>query len=153
VPDPIPPAEQPQVPAPPSPPAAPQPPIPPAALAPPAAAPPAPEGVTLVTFDEFKRIRLVTAEVVSAVAHPKADRLVILQVKIGETSKQLVAGIRQFYAPETLVGKTIIVVDNLQPAKLRGEMSNGMMLAVSLPDGGLRLLTTDGPAPTGLRVS
>jgi methionine--tRNA ligase beta chain len=136
-------------PQPPPPPAA-QPPVP---AAPTAAAPAAPEGVVVLSFDEFKRVKLLTAEIVSAAPHPKADRLLLIQVKVGETVKQVVAGIRQFYAPETLVGKTVIIVDNLQPAKLRGEMSNGMLLAVSLPDGGLRLLTTDGPAPSGLRVT
>jgi methionyl-tRNA synthetase len=98
-------------------------------------------------------MKLVTAEIVSAVAHPRADKLVIMQIKIGERTKQIVAGIRKFYAPENLVGKTIIVVDNLQPVKLRGEDSFGMLLAVSLPDGSLRLLTTDGPAPSGMPVS
>jgi methionyl-tRNA synthetase len=107
----------------------------------------------LVSLDEFRRIKLRTAEVVSAAPHPKADRLVILQIKVGERTKQIVAGIRQFYTPEQLAGRTIIVVDNLQPARLRGEESNGMLLAVRLPDGGLRLVTTDGPAPSGLEVS
>ena len=118
----------------------------------PAPAPPSPaEG--LLTFDEFKKMKLVTAEVLSAVAHPKADRLVIMQIKVGERTKQIVAGIRQWYPPEQLVGKTVIVVDNLQPVKLRGEESNGMLLAATLSDGGLRLVTTDGPAPSGTPVS
>ena len=78
----------------------------------------------------------------------------ILQIKTGTQTKQIVAGIRQFYSPEQLVGRTIIVVDNLQPAKLRGEDSNGMLLAVRLPEGGLRLLAVDGPGcPCGLEVS
>jgi methionyl-tRNA synthetase len=96
---------------------------------------------------------LITAEVLAAVNHPKADRLVILKVKTGERTRQIVAGLRPVYAPEALVGKTIILVDNLQPARLRGEVSEGMLLAVRLPDGGLRLLTTDAPAPDGLEVS
>ncbi|HLX60997.1 MAG TPA: hypothetical protein VKX17_06910 [Planctomycetota bacterium] len=117
-------------------------------------APPAPEGVALIGVDDFFKIQLRTAEVLSVVPHPKADRLLILQVKVGEETKQIVSGIRQYYTPEQLVGKTIIVINNLQPAKLRGETSNGMLLAVTLPDGaGLRLLTTDGPAPSGLKVS
>jgi methionyl-tRNA synthetase len=107
----------------------------------------------MLSFDDFKKMKLVTAEVLSAAAHPRADKLVILQIKVGERTKQIVAGIRQWYPPEQLVGKTIIVVDNLQPAKLRGEVSNGMLLAVTLPEGGLRLLTTDGPAPSGAPVS
>ena len=121
---------------------------PPPPSSPPAAAPP-----QLLTFDEFRKVRLVTAEVLAAVNHPKADRLVILKVKTGERTRQIVAGLRPVYAPEALVGKTIILVDNLQPARLRGEVSEGMLLAVRLPDGGLRLLTTDAPAPDGLEVS
>lgn len=112
-----------------------------------------PPAVELVSLAEFQKVKLRTAEVLAAVPHPKADKLVILQIKVGATTKQIVAGIRKFYAPEQLVGRTIIVVDNLQPVKLRGEDSCGMLLAVSLPDGGLRLLTTDGPAESGLAVS
>ena len=110
-------------------------------------------GVALIGIDDFHKVKLATGEVISAVAHPKADRLLILQVKVGAETKQIVSGIRQFYSPDQILGKTIIVVNNLQPAKLRGEDSFGMLLAVRLPDGGLRLVTTDGPAPSGLEVS
>ena len=112
-----------------------------------------PVGVALVKFDDFQKIHLRTAEVLEAADHPKADRLTILKIKVGEKTKQIVAGIRQFYAPEQLKGLTIVVVDNLEPAKLRGETSEGMLLAVRLPEGGLRLLVPDGPAPSGLEVS
>lgn len=120
---------------------------------PPAAAADAPAGVALVKFEDFQKIHLRTAEVLEAADHPKADRLTILKIKVGEKTKQIVAGIRQFYPPEQLVGRTIIVVDNLEPARLRGEASEGMLLAVRLPEGGLRLLQPDGPAPSGLEVS
>jgi methionyl-tRNA synthetase len=126
------------------------------AVQPPAAAPAAasvPEGVALISIDDFHKTKLVTGEVLSAAAHPKADRLLILQVKVGDSTKQIVSGIRKFYQPEQMVGKTIIVVNNLLPTKLRGEDSFGMLLAVSTPDGNLRLLTTDGPVTSGLAVS
>ena len=116
-------------------------------------APEAPVGVALIGIDDFARVKLATAEVVAAVNHPKADRLLMLTLKVGEKSKRIVSGIRPIYTAESMVGKTVIIVDNLQPAKLRGEVSEGMLLAVRLPDGGLRLLTTDGPAPSGLEVS
>jgi len=74
-------------------------------------------------------------------------------LKVGDQTKQIVAGIREHYSPEEMVGKTIILVDNLKPAKLRGEVSEGMLLAVSLPDGGLRLITADGPVPSGQALS
>ena len=122
---------------------------------PPVAAPVAgvPPEAALVTIDEFHRVQLRTAEILEARPHPKADRLMLLRVRVGAQEKQIVAGIRQFYTPEQLCGKTIIVVNNLQPARLRGEDSCGMLLAARLPDGGLRLLTTDGPAPSGLDIS
>ncbi|MGD0091523.1 MAG: hypothetical protein ABSE73_16510 [Planctomycetota bacterium] len=129
-------------------------PVAPAPGAPPQAAPlPVAALADVLSFSDFQKVKLLTAEIVSAVAHPKADKLVIMQIKVGERTKQIVAGIREFYAPEQLAGKTIIIVDNLQPRKLRGEESCGMLLAVSLPGGGLRLLTTDAPAPSGLPVS
>ena len=130
----------------------------PAAAAAPAAVPApavtaAPQGVALVSIDEFFKIKLVTGEVISAENHPKADRLLVVQVKVGDQVKQIVSGIRQFYTAEQMVGKTIVVVNNLQPTKLRGVESFGMLLAVKLPEGGLRLVTVDGPTPPGLEVS
>ena len=127
---------------------------PPPAPAPPGpAAQPAPPGVVLASLADFQKLQLRTAQIVEARPHPKADRLVIMQIQVGEKSRQIVAGLRPFYTPEQLTGRGIIVVDNLAPARLRGELSEGMLLAVRLPEGGLRLLTTDGPAPTGLEVS
>ncbi len=127
----------------------------PVAAAAPAAVPveALPPETPLISMDDFARVQLRTAEILEARPHPKADRLMILRVKVGEQQKQIVAGIRLFYTPEQLIGKTIVVVNNLQPAKLRGEESFGMLLAVRLPEGTLRLLTTDGPAPSGLQVS
>ncbi len=121
-----------------------------AAAAAPAA--PAPENVALISIDDFFKTKLVTAEVISAAPVPKADRLLIIQCKVGNETKQIVSGIRQWYSPEQLVGKTIVIVNNLQPTKLRGVDSFGMLLAVTIPEGGLRLITTDGPAPSGLPV-
>lgn len=117
------------------------------------AAAPVPEGVALISIDDFFKTKLVTAEVVQAEPHPKADRLLVLQLKVGDKTKQIVSGIRQFYTPEQMIGKTIILVDNLQPTKLRGVDSFGMLLAVRTPEGQLRLVTTDGPATSGLAVS
>ena len=112
-----------------------------------------PSGATEVTIDEFARVDLRTAKVVAAEGVKGADKLLKLTVDLGGATRTIVAGIAARYPPESLVGKTIIVVNNLQPSKLRGEMSYGMLLAVRLPDGGLRLVTTDGP-PTGrLRLS
>ncbi len=129
-----------------------------------------PVETSLISIDDFSKVRLMTAEVVAAEEIPKADKLLKLTVKLGggpeqETRmKQIVAGIKQHYRaaaiPEQMnsetkpciLGKTIIIVDNLQRTKLRGVDSNGMLLAVRLPDGSLSLLTTDKFTPSGLRV-
>ena len=107
----------------------------------------------MITFDEFQNIDLRTAKVLEAHAHPNADRLVVLSIDIGELGeRQIVAGIRGFYEPESLVGRTIVVVANLEPAKLRGETSEGMLLAVKDGDT-LRLLTPDGEIAPGAPIS
>lgn len=83
-----------------------------------------------VSFAEFKKIELRVATVLEARAHPNADKLLLLRVRVGDREKQIVAGIRQYRDPEALVGKQVVVADNLEPAVLRGERSEGMLLAV-----------------------
>ncbi len=106
----------------------------------------------MITFDDFMKVDLRTAEVVSAENHPDADRLLVLRIKVGDEERQIVAGIREHYAPAELVGKTIVVVANLEPVKLRGVESQGMLLAVR-DNEAVRVLTPDAPAASGLRVS
>lgn len=89
----------------------------------------------LVDIDYFRRIKLRTADVLSAERVEGADRLLRLQIKIGEETRQILAGIAQWYPPESLVGKQIVVVANLKPAKIRGLESNGMLLAAQDRDG------------------
>lgn len=89
----------------------------------------APEGVQYCTFDDFMKVKLKVAEVLEAGEHPNADKLLVLKLKVGDKNKQICAGIKAFYSPESLVGKRIIIVDNLEPRKLRGELSEGMLLA------------------------
>jgi methionyl-tRNA synthetase len=98
-----------------------------------------------ITYDDFAKIELRVAKVLEARPHPNADKLMLLQIDVGDAQKQIVAGIRQHYAPEQLVGKTIVVVNNLAPAMLRGETSNGMLLAASSGEKVI-LLTVDDPA-------
>ncbi len=84
-----------------------------------------------ISFEDFNKMVLMTAEIVSVENHPKADKLYIMQIKMGDDTRQIVAGLRPF-RPEkdSLVGKKIVVVTNLEPAKIRGVESNGMLLAV-----------------------
>ena len=88
-----------------------------------------------ITIEEFARVDLRVAKVVEASAIEGADRLLRLVVDLGGETRQLVAGIKKTYAPETLVGKHVIVVANLKPAELRGVESRGMLLAASTDDG------------------
>jgi methionyl-tRNA synthetase len=98
-----------------------------------------------ITYDDFAKVELRVAKVLEARPHPNADKLMLLQVDVGDQQKQIVAGIRQHYTPEQLVGKLIVVVNNLAPAMLRGETSNGMLLAASSEEKVI-LLTVDDPA-------
>jgi tRNA-binding protein len=84
-----------------------------------------------ITYDDFTKLDLRIATILSARAHPNADKLVIMQIKIGEEEKQIIAGIRLHYQPEDLVGRQIVVLNNLEEAMLRGEESHGMLLAAS----------------------
>ena len=81
---------------------------------------------------------------VTYLARDSLDRLVVIKIRIGEREKSLVAGIKAHYAPESLIGKRIVVVDNLKPATLRRVESQGMLFAASI-DGELTLVTTDNP--------
>ena len=97
-----------------------------------------------ITYDDFSKLELRIAKVLEARPHPNADKLLLLQVDVGDEKKQIVAGIRQHYEPEQLVGRLIVVVNNLAPAMLRGEASNGMLLAASSGEK-VVLLTPDDP--------
>ena len=82
-----------------------------------------------ITIDEFMKIQLKTAKVISAERVPKSEKLLKLQVAVGAEQRQIVAGIGKKYEPEALIGKTIVIVANLKPAKLMGIESQGMVLA------------------------
>ncbi|MEL7649197.1 MAG: methionine--tRNA ligase [Sedimentibacter sp.] len=85
----------------------------------------------LISIDDFAKVDLRVAEIVKAEKHPDADKLLILQLKLGEETRQVVSGIAKYYEPEELIGKKIVMVYNLKPVKLRGVDSNGMILAAS----------------------
>lgn len=99
--------------------------------APAAPAVPAVESKPLITYETFAQLDLRVATVLEACEHPNANKLLLLKIQVGDVVKQIVAGIKAHYAPETLVGTQIIIVNNLEPAMLRGEESQGMLLAAS----------------------
>ncbi|MDF7807556.1 methionine--tRNA ligase [Pontiellaceae bacterium B12219] len=105
----------------------------------------------LITFDQVMAVNLKTAVVLEAEKIEGADKLLKLQIDLGDEKRQLVAGIALHYTPEELVGKTIVVVANLKPAKLRGVKSEGMLLAASIGDD-LRLVTVEGELGPGAAV-
>ena len=104
-----------------------------------------------ITIDEFFKTQLKTAKVLTAEKVEGADKLLKLSIEVGTEIRQLVAGVAQFYTPEEIVGKTIVIVANLKPAKIRGIESQGMLLAAK--DGGnLKLVTIDGDMPSGISI-
>ncbi len=107
----------------------------------------------LIDFEDFTKLDLRVGTVVSAEPVKKADKLLIVRIDIGESEpRQVVAGIAEFWKPEDLVGKQVTMVANLKPRKLRGEVSQGMILAVK-KEGDLMLLQPTGGVPNGSRVS
>ncbi len=105
-----------------------------------------------ITIDDFAKIQFKVAEIVEAKDHPKADKLLILKLKVGEETRQVVSGIKKYYSPEDLVGKKVVIVANLKPIKLRGEESKGMILAAE-KDGKLTLVSTLEDIPSGAIIS
>jgi len=99
----------------------------------------------LIEYDDFARVQLRTAVIKQAEKLPKSKKLLKLIVEVGNKQKQIIAGIAEHYEPDYLVGKTIVVVDNLKPAKLMGETSEGMLLAASTEDGRLCFVSPEKP--------
>ena len=93
-----------------------------------------------VSFDDFKELEIKVAEIIDVHEHPNADKLYVLKISVGEDSKQIVAGIRGSYGPDELKGKKIVIINNLEPVVIRGEESNGMLLAASSEDGPVLLV-------------
>jgi methionyl-tRNA synthetase len=110
-----------------------------------------PEQPEEISIDDFMKIDLRVAEVIACEPIKKADKLLKLQLDLGYEKRQVVSGIAQYYKPEELVGRKVICITNLKPVKLRGELSQGMILAGS-KDGQLSLATVDQSLPNGAKV-
>jgi len=121
--------------------------------APAAPVPPPPPAPSTITIDDFKKVVLKVGKVTEASAHANANKLLVLKVDLGGGEvRQVVSGIKQWYAPEQLVGKNVILVANLAPAVLRGVESQGMVLAASSGDQVI-LLSPEKDAAPGSKVS
>jgi methionyl-tRNA synthetase len=105
-----------------------------------------------ITIDDFVKIDLRVAQILVAERVPKADKLLRLEVDLGYEKRQILAGIAQYYEPEKLIGRKIVIVANLAPRKMRGLESNGMLLAASLPDGAPVLAGFLEEVPLGARL-
>jgi methionyl-tRNA synthetase len=109
------------------------------------------EKADMISIDDFMKVELRVAEVIHAEPVKKADKLLKLQLDLGDEKRQVVSGIAKYYQPEELIGKKVICVTNLKPVKLRGELSEGMILAGE-KDGVLSLASVDQSLPNGARV-
>lgn len=96
----------------------------------------------MATYDDFKKLEFRIGRIKDAQDHPNADRLYVITVDLGEKTKQMVAGIKNHYKKEDLIGRLVVVVDNLDPAVLRGVESQGMILAAS-DDNGMAVVSPD----------
>ncbi|MBK7378816.1 MAG: methionine--tRNA ligase [Ignavibacteriales bacterium] len=110
------------------------------------------EKIDLITYDDFMKVQLRTAEVIEAEKVTKSEKLLKLKVRLDNEERQVIAGIAKSYAPENLIGKKVVIVANLQPAKLMGLESNGMILAVETSEGGLQVLNLPDNVINGTRV-
>jgi len=100
------------------------------------------DGVGILSFDEFLKIKMKVGQIIEVKDHPNADKLYLLKVDIGSEVRQVVAGLKKYYSPDALLDKKVVLVANLEPAKLRGEVSEGMLLAAEKNDK-VKLLTVD----------
>jgi methionyl-tRNA synthetase len=109
-------------------------------------------GSPQIAIDDFVKVDLRVAQILVAERVPKADKLLRLEVDLGYEKRQILAGIAQYYEPERLIGRKIVIVANLAPRKMRGLESNGMLLAASLPDGAPVLAGFLEEVPLGARL-
>ncbi len=105
----------------------------------------------MITIEDFAKVEFKTGKVLEAQRVEKSNKLIVMKVDTGE-ERQIVAGIGKTYAPEELLGKTIVVVTNLEPAKLMGVESNGMLLAASDDEGNLSIISPEKEIKAGARV-
>ena len=112
----------------------------------------APEGVAQIGIEDFSKVELRVAEILTCEKMKKSKKLLKLTVNDGDGERQVLSGISQWYAPEDLVGKKIVLVSNLKPAKLCGEMSNGMILAADCSEDDVKVLFVDPSVPAGSRI-
>ena len=105
-----------------------------------------------ISFDDFMKMQFQVGEILSCEAVEKSKKLLCSQVRVGSQVKQIVSGIRKYYTPEEMVGKKVMVLVNLKPAKLAGVLSEGMLLCAEDAEGNLSLMTPEKPMPAGAEI-
>jgi len=105
-----------------------------------------------ITYDDFAKLQFQVGEIIACEAVPKSKKLLCSQVKIGSQVKQIVSGIKAHYTPEEMVGKKVMVLVNLKPAKLAGVLSEGMLLCAEDAEGNLALVSPEKPMPAGAEI-
>jgi methionyl-tRNA synthetase len=109
---------------------------------------------TTIQYDDFAKLELRVATVIDCKPHANADKLLVLQIDLGTEKRQICAGLRQHADPQSLIGKQIVVVANLAPRQMRGEISQGMLLAATdLTSGKVIVIAPAEPAQAGSKVS
>lgn len=107
-----------------------------------------------IQYDDFAKLDLRVASVLECRPHPNADKLLVLKLDVGGEQRQICAGLKQHCAPESLVGRQIVIVANLAPRTMRGEVSQGMLLAATdAAAGRVIVLSPSEPVPSGSKVS
>ena len=105
-----------------------------------------------ITFDDFAKLQFQVGEVIACEAVKKSKKLLCSQVKIGSQVRQIVSGIKAYYTPEEMVGKKVMVVTNLKPAKLAGILSEGMILCAEDADGNVCVVSPEKNMPAGSEI-
>ena len=111
-----------------------------------------PVGIAQVSLSDFQKLDIRVGKIIEAVEHPQADKLLLVKVDMGGKTLQVVAGIRMYYKCADLIGRLILIIVNLKPATLRGQLSEGMILACK-DSQGLRLIVPDGSVEIGSKIS
>ena len=105
-----------------------------------------------ISYDDFARMQFQVGEIIACEEVPKSKKLLCSQVRIGSQVKQIVSGIKQYYSPQEMVGKKVMVLVNLKPAKLAGVLSEGMLLCAEDAEGNLALVTPEKEMPAGAEI-
>lgn len=105
-----------------------------------------------IGFDDFMKMQFQVGEIIACEEVPKSKKLLCSQVKVGSEVKQIVSGIKKYYSPEEMVGKKVMVLVNLKPAKLAGVLSEGMLLCAEDAEGNLALMTPEKSMPAGAEI-